>query len=190
VTLTTVLVLLLVSGLLLVEAAAGVVALGDFTWQTPGGLSHPPEDVALEEAVQVDMTPLGLSQRQSTELRWVDNVWIGPKAKAVRAAYEGEDLWAFLTVLRFEDQQRADEFFTSWKKAVTEGVQIAHFAINLPGLPGQGRVWRSYEYQGSEAHSAWQTDRWVTIVEVPGPVHQAMPLAREVKELTSSSFRR
>jgi predicted anti-sigma-YlaC factor YlaD len=190
VTLTTVLVLLLVSGLLLLEAAVGVAALGDFSWQTPAELSHPPEDVALEEAVQVDLTVLGLSRRESMEPSWVDNVWIGSQAKAVRAAYEGEDSRARITLIRFEDQQRADEFFTCWKEAFAEGIQMAHFEINLPGLPGQGRIWRSYEPHVGVAYSAWRTDRWVTIIEVPGPVHQAVPLAREVKELTSRSFRR
>jgi hypothetical protein len=188
-TFTTVLVLLLVSGLLLLESAAGVVAWGDFSWQTPAELSQPPADAALEEAVQVDLTALGLSRRECTELEWVDNVWIGSQAKAVRAAYEGEGFQALITVIRFEDQQRADEFFTSWKRAVTGGVKIAQFEINLQGLPGQGRIWRFYEPQAGEAYSAWRTNRWVTIIKVPGPVHQAIPLAREVKELTSSSFR-
>jgi len=187
-TLTTVLVLLLVNGLLVGRAVAGVVALGDFSWQTPAELGHPSEGVAVEKAVQVDLTSLGLEWTKSTEVTWVDNVWIGLQAEAVRATYEGNDRQAFLTMVKFESSQEADQFFVAWKDAVSAGVRLTHFEINLPGLPGQGRIMRAYSAQTGRAYSAWQTEEWVTIVEVSGAFSQATPLSQDIKELVTRGY--
>jgi len=188
-TLTTVLVLFLVNGLLVGRAAAGVVALGDFSWQTPAELGHPPEGVVLEDAACVDMSALNLTWVESTEVTWVDNVWIGLQAEAVRTAYEGNDRQAFLTVVKFESSQEADQFFVAWKDAVSGGVRLTHFEINLPGLPGQGHIMRAYSAQAGWAYSAWQTEEWVTIVGVPGAFSQATPLSQDIKELVANSYR-
>ncbi|MGC9350131.1 MAG: anti-sigma factor family protein [Anaerolineae bacterium] len=185
---TTLLVLLLVNGLLLVRALAGVVALGDYSWQTPAQLGRPPDELTVEEAAQVDLTPLGLTWVESTEAMWVDQVWVGPQATAVTAVYEGQGLQAFLTLAGFPNPQAAGDFFASWREAASGGVQIAHFEINLPGLPGQGRIWRSYDAQRGKAYSAWQSGDWVIIIEVPGPISQAMPLAREIKAAVAEAY--
>lgn len=186
-TLATVLVLLLVNGLLLGRAVAGIVAVGDFSWQTPAGLGHPLK-VSLEETI--DLSPLGLEWVESTKVTGVDNVWIGPRAEAVRAAYEGTDRQGFLTIVRFEDQQAADEFFSSWSDSVSGGVRLTHFEINLPGLSDQGRILRSYNALAGKAYNAWQTENWVTIVEVPGAFSQATPLSREIKDVVASGYQR
>jgi hypothetical protein len=186
-TLAMVLVLLLANGLLLGRAVAGIVAVGDFSWQTPAGLGHPLE-VSLEETI--DLSALGLEWVESTKVTWVDNVWIGPQAEAVRSAYEGSDRQGFLTMVRFEDRQAADEFFSSWSDSVSGGVRLTHFEINLPGLPGQGRILRSYNALVGKAYSAWQTENWVTIVEVPGAFSQATPLSRAIKDVVASGNQR
>jgi hypothetical protein len=187
-TATTIATLLLVSGLLVVEAAAGVMALGDFSWETPAQLGHPPDQLSPEEAARVDLTSLGLTRKEITEPDWVNNVWTGHQAEAARAAYESEGNRAFLTVVRFEDPEQADQFFASWMGGVSEGVEIAHWEVNLPGLPGQGRLFRAYEPRAGKAYSAWQNEGWVTIIEVPGPVSRAMPLAREIKEAVANTY--
>lgn len=188
-TLATVLVLLLVNGVLLGEALAGVVTLGVFSWQTPAALGHPAEGVTPKHAARVDMQPLGLEWVESTEVTWVDNVWIGPQAEAVRATHEDDRCQVFLTVIQFESRQDAGEFFTAWKKAASSRFRITHFEINLPGLPDQGHVMRSHNAQTGRSYSAWQARNWVTIVEVPGPLPQAGPLARDVKELVARGYR-
>jgi len=188
-TLTTAFVLFLMNGLLVGRAVAGVVALGDFSWQTPAELGHPSEGVAVEKAAQVDLTSLGLEWTKSTEVTWVDNVWIGFQAEAVRATYEGNDRQAFLTMVKFESSQEADQFFVAWKDTVSAGVRLTHFEINLPGLPGQGRIMRAYSAQTGRAYSAWQTEEWVTIVEVPEAFSQATPLSQDIKDLVTNSYR-
>jgi len=189
-TFTTILVLLLVSSLLVVEAVAGVMTQIEFSYQMPAQLGRPPEGVSPDGAARVDLTSMGLKRRETTEPAWVDNVWIGSQAKAARTAYEKERTGAFLTVVRFEDAQRADEFFVSWKEAVSKGVKIAHWEVNLPGLPGQGRVYRFYEPRAGKAYSAWQNENWVTIVEVPGPLSQSMSLAQEIREAVADAYQR
>jgi hypothetical protein len=125
---------------------------------------------------------------ESTEPTWVDNVWIGPQADAVRAAYSGDGVQGFVTLIRFEDQQRADEFFVSWKQSISSAARVAHFEINLPGLADQGRLTRFYDAVAGKAFSSWQNENWVTIVEVPGSLSQAMPLAREIKETVANTY--
>jgi predicted anti-sigma-YlaC factor YlaD len=187
-TLTTVLILLLVSGLLVVEVVAGVMAQVEFSYQMPAQLGHPAEGVSPDEAARMDLTSIGLTRGEITGTAWVNNVWIGNQAEAARAAYEGERNRAFLTMVRFADTELADAFFVSWKEAVSEGVEIAHWEINLPGLPGQGRLYRAYEPRAGKAYSAWQNETWVTIVEVPGPVSAAMPLAQEIRGAVAKAY--
>jgi hypothetical protein len=191
-TLTTILVLLLVTGLLVVEVVAGVMTGAmtrlDFPCEMPARLGHPPEGVSLGEVALVDLTPLDLTRRETTEPDWVNDVWIGPRAEAVRAAYEGEGNRAFLTVVRFEDPQRADEFFVSWKETVSESLEIAHCEINLAGFPGQGRVFQSHEPAAGKAYSAWQNESWVTIVEVPGSGLGPLFLARDIKAIVARAY--
>lgn len=107
----------------------------------------------------------------------------------MRATYEDDRCQVFLTVIQFESRQDAGEFFTAWKKAASSRFRITHFEINLPGLPDQGHIMRSYNAQTGRSYSAWQTRNWVTIVEVPGPLPQAGPLARDVKELVARGYR-
>jgi anti-sigma factor RsiW len=188
VTVTTVLVLLLVNGLLLARAVWGVAALGDFTWQTPAGLGHPAAGTPLKDAARADLSSLGLAWVESAAVRSSDGVWIGPQGEGMRAAYKGEDGRAYLTVLRFESQRAADAFFVAWRDAVSQGVRLAHLEINLPGLPGQGRIARSYSARAGQAYNAWQAENWVTIVEVPGSFSWASPLAREIKEVVAERY--
>jgi predicted anti-sigma-YlaC factor YlaD len=188
-TLATVLVLLLVNGLLVGQAVAGVVAMADYSFETPAALGHPAEGVALKEAVRLDLESLGLEWVESTEMTRVGNVWVGPQATAMRAVYEGNGRQAFLTVVEFESSQEADHFFVAWKNAVSGGVRLTHFEINLPGLPGQGRIMRAYSAQTGRAYSAWQARNWVTIVEVPGVFSQATPLSQDIKELVTGGYR-
>jgi predicted anti-sigma-YlaC factor YlaD len=191
-TLVVVLVLLLANWVLLGQTAAGVVAVGDFSWQTGAELGHPPEGIGLEDAVRVDLSSLGLDPVETAEVTWVNKVWIGAQAQAVQAKYEDQygdgDQQARLTAVEFEGLQEADQFFVSWKEAVSPGIELAHFEINLPGLPGQGGLVRTYSAQSARAYSAWRSGSWVTIIEVPGPFSQAAPLAREIKELVASSY--
>jgi hypothetical protein len=188
-TLTTVVVLFLMNDLLVGWAVAGVVALGDLSWQTPAELGHPPKGVAVEKAVQVDLTSLGLEWTKSAEVTWMENVWIGPQAEAVRATYEGNGQQAFLTIVKFASPQDADQFFVAWKDTVSAGVGLTHFEINLPGLPGQGRIMRTYSAQTEQAYSAWQTEEWVTVVKVSDAFAQATPLSQDIKELVANSYR-
>jgi hypothetical protein len=188
-TLVTVWVLLLANGLLVGRAVVGVVALGDYTWQTPAELGHPPGGGAVADLAPVDLTSLGLEWTESTDLTWVDNVWVGRQAKTTRAVYKGNDSRVFLTVAEFESPRDADQFFVAWKEAVSGRVRLVHFEINLPGLPDQGRIVRGYSAQAGQAYSAWQTEEWVTIIEVPGTFAQAMPLSQAVKKLVANGYR-
>lgn len=187
-TLTTVLVLLLVSGLLVVQVAAGVVPQLALSCEMPGQLGHPPEGVSADEAARVDLTPLDLMWKETKEPTWLNNVWIGPEAEAARAVYEGEQSCSYLTVVRFQDPQRAGEFFVAWNEAVSESFELLRCEINLPGLPGQGHSFQAYEPAAQKAYSGWQNGSWVTVVEVPGPDLGAMLLAREIRETVAKAY--
>ncbi len=184
-TIAVVLVLLAVSGLLLGQTFVGSVALSDFSFQWPASLGHPPAGMTAADAVSVDMLPLGLELVESMEVTSVDNVQISPQARAVRATYEGDGRQVFLTLVESADRQEADEFFVAWKGKAGK-FRIAALEINLLG---QGHIMRCYDAQSGRAYSAWQTSEWVTIIEVPGPLDQAMRLAREAKDLVARSYR-
>jgi hypothetical protein len=185
----TVLVLLLAIGLLAGRAIVAVVAMGDYTWKTPAELGHPLGEGTIADVTHADLTSLGLKWTGSMDLSRVDNVWFGRCTKAIRIVYKGDNRRVFLTVAEFGSTREADRFFVAWKKAVSGGTRLTHLEINLPGVPGQGRIMRGYSAQTGQAYSAWQTEEWVTIIEVPGTFPQAMPLAQDVKELMANSYR-
>lgn len=184
VTLITVLVLFLVNGLLLGQAIIGVATIIDFDW--PAELGHPAAEVAPEEAVRVDLSSLKLEWVESTEVSQLNGVELDGQSEGVQARYEDDNQLALLTVIRFEDEQGADSFFVRWKGIAKKGVQIAATEINLPGV--QGRLIYTYNPQDRRAYRAWQAGRWITVVEVPGSLSEAEPLAREIKELVAESY--
>jgi len=188
-TLTTLLILLLLNSLLVGQAVLGVVAVGDFSWQTPAQLGHPAEDSSVQEAMEIDLTALGLDRVQTRKPTTVDGVEIDSGAEVAETVYNGDGHQALITGIRFDDRHEADEFFTTWKESVSGRVRITHVEINLPSLAEQGSVFRTYEPGAGRAYSAWQVDNWVTIIQVPGAFSQAMPLAQEVKETVTRSYK-
>jgi hypothetical protein len=187
VTLAAVLILLVVNGLLLGQTALGILILGDFSLESPIGLGHPAQGVAVEDAVLIDMEPLGLEPVEHMVVTAVGKVEIGPQSWAARAAYEGDGRPVFLTVVESESLPEVDGFFLSWKDTVCR-IRISGVEINLPGLTDQGRIMRCYDPVTGTAYNAWRAGNWATIIEVPGPFSEASPLAREVKDLVTRSY--
>ncbi|NIN64544.1 MAG: hypothetical protein GTO63_07545 [Anaerolineae bacterium] len=187
VTLAAVLVLLVVNGLLLGQTALGILILGDFSLESPIALGHPAEGVAVEDAVLIDMEPLGLESVEHMAVTAVGKVEIGPRSSAARASYEGDGRLVFLTVAQSESLQEVDGFFLCWKDTVCR-IRISGVEINLPGLTDQGRIMRCYDPVTGTAYNAWRAGNWATIIEVPGPFSEASTLAREVKDLVTRSY--
>ena len=187
VTLAAVLVLVVVNGLLLGQTALGILILGDFSLESPIALGHPAEGVAVEDAVLIDMEPLGLEPVERMDVTAVGKVEIGPQSRAARASYEGDGRLVFLTVAESESLQEVDGFFLSWKDTVCR-IRISGVEINLPGLTDQGRIMRCYDPVTGTAYNAWRAGNWATIIEVPGPFSEASPLAREVKDMVTRSY--
>lgn len=73
----------------------------------------------------------------------------------MKATYAGNGSQVFLIELEFDNRVQADEFFTDWSGVVSEGVQVTHFETNLPGIPIQDRVLRTYNAMTGRAYSAW-----------------------------------
>jgi hypothetical protein len=144
--------------------------------------------LAVEDAVRLDMKSIGMQCLETNQVSWIDNVRISHRATAFEATYVGENGLADLTVIEFESQSDAAEFFSQWCDVVSEGLQISHLEINLPGWPGQGHIQRTYNPRIDKAYNAWQIENWVTIIEVPGPLSQAMTRSQEIKQLVSQSY--
>jgi hypothetical protein len=174
--------------IILFQAAIGAVKMGDFTFQTPASLGRPQKGLLVEDAVSVDLTSIGLDCIETNQVSWIDNIGISTQATAMQAIYTGEDRQAHLTAIEFDNLSDASEFFSLWSDVVSEGAQIAHLEINLPTLPDQGSIQRGYNPRLGKAYNAWQYQRWVIIIEVPGPFSQASPLAQRVKQLVSQSY--
>jgi hypothetical protein len=185
--LTTALAIILTIGLTLSQIAVSVATLGDFSLQWPSTLGHPAGNVSPEEAIRIDLGSLGLDWAESVEVNWIDKVWIGSDGEAVRAQYQGDGGQAYLTLAKFNEYQQADAFFVAWNDA-TSNVRVANFEVNLPGLPGQGRIVRFYAPGTGRTYSAWQNENWVTIVEVSGPFSQASQLAQAIKEVVAGKY--
>jgi hypothetical protein len=185
--LTTALAIILTIGLTLSQIAVSVATLGDFSLQWPSTLGHPAGNVSPEEAIRIDLGSLGLDWAESVEVNWIDKVWIGSDGEAVRALYQGDGGQAYLTLAKFNEYQQADAFFVAWNDA-TSNVRVANFEVNLPGLPGQGRIVRFYAPGTGRTYSAWQNENWVTIVEVSGPFSQASQLAQAIKEVVAGKY--
>ena len=47
---------------------------------------------------------------------------------------------------------------------------------------------RAYNPRIGKAYNAWQSENSVTIIEVPGPLSQAMPQAQQIMQLVSKSY--
>lgn len=179
---------LVVIGFLMVPTAGAIIKQGVFTFQTPATLGRPPQGLAVEDAVNLDLKSIGMHCLETNQVSWIDNVRIGPRATAFEAIYVSEIGQADLTVIEFETQCDATEFFNQWSDVCSNGLQIFHLEINLPGWPGQGRIQRTYNPQIGKAYNAWQIENSVTIIEVPGPLSQAMPRAQQINQLVSQSY--
>jgi predicted anti-sigma-YlaC factor YlaD len=179
--------LVVVSGLLLGQTVVGIVSLSDFTLEWPASLGHPQAGITPEDAVVVDLSPLGLEFVERSEVDAVNGLAIGSQSAAIQATYEGEDSLVVLTVVEFEAQREADRFFSSWGSRACR-IGISSFEVNMSGLLGQGQIKRCYNPQTGRAYNAWQTEGWATIVEVAGQHSEAGRLAREVKSLVSASY--
>jgi hypothetical protein len=179
-----------VIGFLLVPTAAAIIKQGDFTFQTPASLGRPPRGLAVEDAVLVDLNSIGMQCLETNQVSWIENVSISPRATAFETTYVGEKGLADLTVIEFESQSNAAEFFGQWSDIVSKGLQISHLEINLPGWLGQGHIQRAYNPRIGKAYNAWQSENWVIIIEVSGPFSQAMPRSQEIKQLVSQSYSR
>jgi len=186
--LTALLGFLVVIGFLMVPTAGAIIKQGAFTFQTPATLGRPPQGVAVEDAVNLDLKSIGMQCLETNQVSWIDNVRIGPRATAFEATYVGEIGQADLTVIEFETQPDATKFFNQWSDVISDGLQIFHLETNLPGWLGQGHIQRTYNPHIGKAYSAWQIENLVTIIEVPGPLSQAMPRAQQIKQLVSQSY--
>lgn len=187
-TIVTLTVLLLINGILLGSIVFGVVGLGDFSIEKPVELGHPKEGMALEDAVRIDMTPLEFEWIQSEEVPYVDNIAVGRHAKAVRATYAESKDRVFLTVIQFDEFTKAESFIDAWDNTVGE-IQAFGLELHLPGLLGEGRILRFYDVRRRRAYSAWHTEKWVIVIEVPGAMSKAGRIAHDVKELVVSHYR-
>jgi predicted anti-sigma-YlaC factor YlaD len=186
-TVSALLALLVVSGILVSQTVVGIALMSDFTLQLPASLGHPPAGVEPQDAVSVDLSSLGLELAEQSEVDAVNGLAVGSQTLAMQATYEGPDGSLILTVAELQSEQEADRFFGSWGNRVCR-LGISSFEINMSGTLGQGRVRRCYNPQTGWAYNAWQTEEWATIIEVSGGQSEAVRLAREAKALVSASY--
>jgi hypothetical protein len=201
---------LFVGGLMLIgNAFGGFVTLFDLTPNWPATLGHPTE--IAESATQLDLTPLRYTYFESFSPAELDDMTLPEGVIAYESLYirpSGDT--ASITLLQFPDQIDAQAFFARWHNYVSDDfyaiwVNLSGTNFNEPDgyaehplnwrleLPGvwfgqEGQFARSYDENALKAFNAWQTDEWVTIIEVEGGVAQAIPLSRQIKELVSESY--
>ncbi len=190
VTLVTILVLLVVNALLFGRAVSGLMQIfpvADYMTELPGELGHPAQGVALDDAARIDLRSLGLEWQKSERVTVIDNNWVG-SGQAVQSVYAGNGGQVSLTLVYFQAQADADQFFVNWERSTSQGVHLMRRSIHLPGVPGQGNFTRSYGFQASTAFVAWQNENWVTIIEAPGVYGQAIPLATAVEEAVARHY--
>jgi hypothetical protein len=113
--------------------------------------------------------------------------------------------------LRCDEQNGADVFFAKWGQEIDGGFYAVrldlseaeyrepegsaehplHWWLELPGVwfGQEGQLIRAYNETTATAYNAWQIDEWVTIIAVEGIPTRALPLAREVKEVVTETYR-
>jgi hypothetical protein len=65
-----------------------------------------------------------------------------------------------------------------------------HIENNLHGPGGEPSHYIStYNGKTDRAYIAWQAGNWLTIIDVPGSMREARPLARKIREIVAESFK-
>jgi hypothetical protein len=187
VTLVTVSILVMIFGLLLSQIVLWALERGDFTFETPASLGHPQDNIPLDQALIIDMQDLGLDWVGTMTVAQVNNVKLAPSADAVQVVYEGRKSAAVITLIKFDARQEVVRFYTAWRDGAAN-FRIFEFELNPPGPPDQGHIMRYYDPQMEIAYSAWQDDKWVTIIEVQGPFPTALSLSKEIKALVANDY--
>jgi hypothetical protein len=209
-TILTILIFLVGGGMLLGNAVGGFVNLFDFSFDQPASLGYP--TVGISKASKVDLTPLGFTLDDHTTVTDVGGLSLPDGARAYESSYmrrDGSD--AYVTVIEFSERGDSREFFSTWRKDISNGfyefeVDFSNPSFNEPDvdtssplewkieIPGiwfgqEGQLARSYDEDTLTAYNAWQVDDWVTIVEVRAGVNQALVLSRRIKESVADSYR-
>jgi hypothetical protein len=183
ITVITVLVLILMNGFLVSQAAVGAWKdLFEFALEPAAELGHPAESIPLENAVHIDMKSLGLEFISWEEIHQMPGVMLSTEDRIVQAFYQGNGQRVYLTMAKMKSHMKAHAYYASWKKKASSCVRLMHSEMF-------GQVFRSYDLFRSRECLAWKTENWVITIEIPGPYSRAWPLAKRVKDLIVRSFR-
>lgn len=180
--------LLLTGAFLLGQTVAAIVMVGDYAFDRPHAMGHPPDDVGLEEAAKIDLQPLGLQLAETAEVRKIGGAPIDSLSEAVRVRYQGNGQEVYLTLVKSRKAEDAQKIYQGWKTSVESGVQICQFEVDVPGLLEEGHVYRTYSAMIDRAFSVWQTDKWIIIIEATGSFAEASKLTKRVREIVESDF--
>jgi hypothetical protein len=201
------LILLLGTVFLVGNVVMGVFDMFDYSFDRPGALGQPAADTAIDAACQVDLGPLGLTRQDQDTVAEVYGFSLPDGAEACQSTYAndaGDDVT--VTMIHFARVRDAHDLFNAWRMETAVGFyefdldytssvnepylesdSPLDIHLDLPGvlLGEDGQIGRSYNEDTLTAYNGWQTEDWVTLVEVRGGLRQALRLARMVKERIS-----
>lgn len=149
---------------------------------TGGPIGQPAAEMSAEEAVQPDLSAIGM---ELVDLQLDDAIQLSPPAtqalQAARSQYSDSDQTVSLSTVQFASPQAAQTYFQDWKELNVGNLRLAYIEVNSTS-PETGRFVRLYNPASSSARYAWQYDEWVTLVEAPGAVQATLGLVTQVKE--------
>jgi predicted anti-sigma-YlaC factor YlaD len=162
----------------------------------PSALGHPPVNADIKEFVSYQNNELGLSLESINTINEVNGIQISEANQAQQGQYLVQrDEWrnamvSRITVIEFDNVGAARTFIDAWNPC-HYGYGCDHVVDSdmEDTLLLEGRFLRIYKNATALAHNAWQTMRWVTIIETEGIFIDAMPLNKEIREMIQNRYR-
>jgi len=151
-------------------------------------IGRPVPEAPPEEAVEVDLSALGLSFKGSGAVQSVGGVDLGGEVDAVRATYGGDGHEVFLTAARFADPEGAMHFYARWQGSTPNRMFTPISLTLMKKAAGLGAGSRMFNFRDGRAYESWQGGNWVIVVEVPGPMLEAQNLAQLVASHVAASY--
>ena len=189
-TIVTLIVMLMANGILIAEAMSGFVNIDTLLSAQSVELGQPGRGITSENAVRLDLSSLGLSLVESNVVQSIGRVSLESGISAATAFYRGEGKEASLTIASFGSPHAASDGYRAWRSSALSTVRLMHIENNLRGPGGEPSHYMStYNGKTDRAYITWQAGNWLTIIEVPGSMREARPLARKIREVVAESFK-
>lgn len=193
----TTLVMLATVGAVVVQTLSFISNTMDIFPVIPSALGHPPAGADLNEFVDYGSIWAGTSLQSVDPVDEVGGVKIEDALHARQGSYLVDQrvgrnaMVTRITIIEFDGVSAAREFIDAWNPCQPHFSECAYvFDLDMEEtVLLEGRFLRIYDNDTALAQNAWQTLKWVTIIETEGAFIDAMPLNKEIREMIADRYR-